>query len=197
MTGKEIFRRYGSIIHVISIGINILPRPIKQFFFNLFRNIDGILGYFLRYIFAKGLLKSCGNNIRIGTNVIIEGIENLCIGNNVSINPNCFIIASGGITIGDNVSIAHATSIVSESHTWEDINIPISYNPIISTPIVINNDVWIACGVRIIGPCTINSRVIVAAGAVIKGTLLSGIIYGGIPAKPIKKIPVENSLEAN
>ena len=62
-------------------------------------------------------------------------------------------------------------------------SIPICYNPIIDTPITIEDDVWLGCGVRVIGPCKISSRIIIAAGAVVKGVLESGFIYGGIPGK--------------
>jgi len=143
---------------------------------------------FLRYIFILKLAKHIGINVKIDPGVIINNIENLSIGDNVSINPYCFLIASGGITIGSNVSIAHHTSIVSESHTWEDEDTPISYNPIVPTPVTIDDDVWIGCGVRIIGPCHIHSRSIIAAGAVVKGKIESHKIYGGVPAKILKNI---------
>ena len=145
-------------------------------------------GVFLRYIFILKLAKHIGNNVKIDPGVIINNIEKLSIGDNVSINPYCFLIASGGITIGSNVSIAHHTSIISESHTWEDEDTPISYNPIEPPPVTKDDDVWVGCGARIIGTCHIQSRTIIAAGAVVKGELESGCIYGGIPAKIMKRI---------
>jgi len=145
-------------------------------------------GYFLRFIFLRKIAKNVGINVKIDTGVIIDDTKGLEIGDNVSINPNCFFIAGGGIKIGNNVSIAHHTSIVSTSHTWEDDNTPIKYNPLIPSPVVIDDDVWIGCGVRIIGPCHIHTRTIVAAGAVVKGELEPYCIYGGVPAKIIKRL---------
>ena len=148
-------------------------------------------GYFWRYVFILGLAKKVGDNIRIGQGVIIDNISELQIGNNVSLNSYCYLIASGGITIGNNVSIAHHSSIVAESHTWDDVTIPICYNKLIPTPVVIEDDVWVGCGVRIIGPAHIRNRTIIAAGAVVKGELDTHKIYGGIPAKVIKTIDSE------
>ena len=54
--------------------------------------------------------------------------------------------------------------------------------------IKIGNDVWLGCGVRILSGTVIEDRVIIAAGAVVKGHLESGYIYGGVPAKRLKKL---------
>ena len=124
----------------------------------------------------------------IDQGVVLLNIEKLKLGSNISINPNCYIDAAGGVEIGDNVSIATGTIIISTSHTWDDKTLPIKYNPIIHKPVRICDDVWIACGVRIIGECIINKRSIVAAGAVVKGEVPTNCIVGGVPAKVIKSI---------
>lgn len=194
ITGRQIFEKWGVVINFVCLSIHLLPRTFRLSGFVMSRNVSGKLGYFLRYIFGSTLMKRCGKNVRIGTNVYIEKIESLSLGDNVSINPNAFLIATGGIQIGNNVSIAHSSSIISETHTWFDTETPIVYNPIRRTPVVIDDDVWIGCGVRIIGPCHIQSRVIVAAGAVVKGNLEKSSIYGGVPVKILKKLATKQSL---
>lgn len=163
----------------MSIIYRIFPFSWRAYFFHHSNFLPSRLGYLQRYLLAKSLLKSCGKNIRIEPNVIIKDIENVSIGDNVSINAFSYIIGSGGVTIGNNVSIAHSSSIVAESHTWEELNVPICYNPIIPTPVSIHDDVWIGCGVRIIGPCIIHNRTIVAAGTIVKGELQPNAIYAG------------------
>ena len=100
----------------------------------------------------------------------------------------CYIEGIGGITIGDNVSIAHASSIISSNHTWDDISIPIKYNPEKNGQIVIKEDVWIGSGVRVLAGVTIQQRSIAAAGTVVSRSFDSNVILGGVPAKVIKKI---------
>lgn len=136
----------------------------------------------------KSILPTIGDNVAIDQGVILLNIDKLRLGSNISINPNCYIDAGGGVEIGNNVSIATETVIISTSHTWGSEAIPIKYNPVVPKPVVICDDVWIACGVRIIGECTINQRSIVAAGAVVKGTVPSHTIVGGVPARVLKSI---------
>lgn len=187
MNGREIFKRYGKVIDAICKCTKFLPKFLRVWLYNITTG-RGSVGYFIRYIMLNSLIKRCGKNVRIEPHVYINNYEGLSIGDNTSINAFSYIIASGGVDIGSNVSIAHNCSIVSETHNWNEKNIPISYNKITSTPIVIADDVWVGCGVRIIGPCTIPSRTIVAAGAVVKGKLESHKIYGGVPAKILKDI---------
>lgn len=166
----------------------LLPRFCIRFIYSVTRNINGKIGLGLRYVTLKQLMKHCGSNVAIFPNVIIKHPEQLEIGDNVSIHPFCYIDALGGIRIANDVSIAHNCSIISFNHTWIDMQTPIKYNEIEKNPISISNDVWLGCGVRVIGPCNIESRTVIAAGAVAKGNLSGGALYGGVPAKIIKTI---------
>jgi len=179
---------FKSLTNIFARLIGLLPKSWIKFLFNRCRNIPGYVGLGLRYVCICNLAKRCGNNVAIFPNCVIKHVDNLFLGDNVSIHPYCYIDAIGGIEINDNVSIANHCSIISFGHTWANCYEPIKYNPLVMTPIKISSDVWIACGVRCIGPCEIDSRTIVAAGAVIKGHLLGNTIYGGVPAKIIKKM---------
>ena len=111
------------------------------------------MGIGIRYVLLKSIAKNIGDNVSIREIVIMLSPESLQIGSNVSIHPNCYIDASGGITIGNDVSIATASIIISESHTWDDPLTPIKYNPMKFTPVLIEDDVWIGCNMKVIGPC--------------------------------------------
>ena len=142
----------------------------------------------LRYLCLKVLAKNVGKNVCVMDHVYIQHWENLEIGDNVSIHEQCNINAFGGVRIGDNVSIAHATSIVSFNHTWEDKTTPIKYNPSKPLPVTIGSDVWIGCGVRILGGVTIGNRVVIAAGAVVTRDCEPNTVYAGVPARLVKRI---------
>ncbi|MBS1079055.1 CatB-related O-acetyltransferase [Gluconobacter kondonii] len=53
--------------------------------------------------------------------------------------------------------------------------------------VYIGNDVWIGYGVKILPGTIIGDGVIIAAGAVVCGTVSPYSIYGGVPAKLIRK----------
>lgn len=124
----------------------------------------------------------------IGQNVEIRCWQMLSLGNNVSIHRGCYLDASGGIEVGDDVSIAHQTSILSANHTWDDPMIPIKENPVKLESVIIQNDVWIGCGCRIMSGVTVFSRSVVAAGSVVTKDVPSHTLVGGVPAKQIKVI---------
>lgn len=187
-TGRERFGRNKKIIKVGVSVMGFLPNFIRIFLWDLSSRYSQIIFVGFRYILLKTFVTSCGENIRIGKNVSLINIKGLTLGSNISIHDNCYLDAAGGIIIKDNVSIAHNTSIISSNHSWEDESKPIKYNPLIPAQIIINEDVWIGCGVRVLAGVNIASRSIIAAGAVVNTNVLSKSIYGGVPAKIIKKI---------
>ncbi|MGE0278750.1 MAG: DapH/DapD/GlmU-related protein [Nitrospiraceae bacterium] len=144
----------------------------------------------MRYVVAATLAKRISDNVLFGKYVAVLGWEELELGQNVSIHRNAYIDATGGIVIGDNVSIAHDVSLISFEHGYEDLGQPIKYNRLKLRPILIEEDVWIGCGARILSGVTIGRRSIVGAGAVVVSDIPSGSVVGGVPAKVLKKIPV-------
>ena len=55
-------------------------------------------------------------------------------------------------------------------------------------PIIIGNNVWVGRGCLLLPGTIVGDNVIIAANSVVKGTLQSNSMYGGTPAKCIKKI---------
>lgn len=183
MRGRTLFKYSNLILPVVDVLVYpflIITPPIRKFI-KVFR-------YALCYLWLRHFCKKVGLNVLVGSHTVIKSEKGLTIGNNVSIHENCFIDASGGITIGNNVSIAHGSTIMSTNHGWADNSKPIKYNPHISKPVVIHDDVWIASDVKIMAGVTIESRCIIAAGAVVTHNCLSHGLYAGIPAKRIKDI---------
>ena len=184
--GKEIFKKYKKLINISFIFYKFTPafiRPLykKIFYISIFQKL-------FNYYDVRLKAKSLGENIYISDFVIIKNHQNLSIGSNFSLHEFSYIDAAGHIEIGDNVSIAHNCSIISFEHTWDEPKTPIKYNPTKIGKVVIGKDVWIGCGVRILSNSSIEDRVVVAAGSVVKGNLESGYLYGGIPAKRLKKL---------
>lgn len=187
-SGRYKFEKFSFAINTVTRINKHLPRFIFSISWVLLRPWAFKSAIALRYFIAKRLAKTCGDVVQFGPNVTVQCWEKLEIGSRVNIHENCYIDASGEVTIGSDVSIAHASSILSFNHTWSDQSTPIKYNPYSYKPVVISDDVWIGCGARILAGSIIQSRGIVAAGAVLTpGTYRSGI-YGGIPAKILKEM---------
>lgn len=186
MNGREIFRKYSSELSLLEGVYNLLP----EILINTISSItpSNKVRLLLRYYEIRKSGKKIGENVYIAENVVLKNSQGLTIGSNFSLHEFSYIDAIGGIEIGDNVSIAHNCSLVSFEHTWNDRETPIKYNSTINHPIFIGDDVWIGCGVRVLSGAVIENRVVVAAGAVVKGTLEAGYLYGGIPARKLKKL---------
>ncbi|VDH05093.1 acyltransferase [Bergeyella zoohelcum] len=187
-TGRQKFFKNKKIINLFVKIFRLLPDFILQFFWDCISRYSQIVFVALRYIILKSRIKSCGDNVKIGTNVQILAWDKLSIGHNVSIHSNCYIDANGTIEIGNNVSIAHNTSILSANHDWKDLSLPIKYNPVVLSKVIIHDDVWIGCGCRILADVCISNRSVIAAGAVVNKNVEKNTIVGGIPAKLIKQI---------
>lgn len=129
-----------------------------------------------------------GNWVRIWSDVnkaqlyTIPGSE-IIIGDNSRIN-GVHISAQESITIGKNVRIAPNTIIIdSDFHSISD-----HFAPGKSAPIIIEDDVWIAMGCIILKGVHIGKGSVVAAGSVVTKNIPPDSVYGGVPAKFIKKI---------
>ncbi|WP_433833681.1 acyltransferase [Flavobacterium anhuiense] len=111
---------------------------------------------------------------------------NIKVGNFCSINPYSILYGHGNLTIGDNVLIAGHVMIIPANHRFDDLNIPINKQGENRKGIVINNNVWIGAGCRILDGVIIGEGAIIAAGSVVTKNVLENTIVGGVPAKLIK-----------
>lgn len=187
-SGRSAFERNKKIINAMASLFRATPMSVRQFFWDALSNFESRLVVGVRYCLLAASARSCGENVFIGRRVVIKNIDKLSLGCNVSIHSDCYIDAYGGVVIGNDVSIAHGSSVLSFEHTFGDARCPIKYNPISSSGVKIEDDVWIGCGVRILDGACIESRVVVAAGAVFKGNAESASVYAGVPAKRVRGI---------
>ena len=116
--------------------------------------------------------------------------KHLKLGKEVHINESVFINAVGKVTIGDACVLSHGVTIVStELDTKKWMERTVSEDIHIDRPINIGKNVWLCANVTICAGVNIADSSIVAAGAVVTSDLKEpGCLYGGIPAKLIKRL---------
>jgi acetyltransferase-like isoleucine patch superfamily enzyme len=108
------------------------------------------------------------------------------IGDDVSLNHYSIVLGTGGVSIGNCVRIAAHCMIVSFDHNFKDRNVPITKQGITKKPIVIEDDVWIGAGAKILGGAVLSRGCVIGANAVIKGKTEPYGIYVGNPARLIR-----------
>lgn len=175
------------LLNIFSKILTLSPLRFRKYFLVKFRNKEGITGIVLRYILLKSIVKKCGDNVTIMTNVFLLSPENLMIGNNVSVHPFSYIDATGGITIGDDVSIAHSCTILSTSHNYSRSDIPIKNQGVSTKETIIKKNNWIGCKVTILFGVKVGTGNVIAANSLVNKDVKNNVIVGGVPAKLLGK----------
>lgn len=112
----------------------------------------------------------------------------IIIGDNCSIGKRNSFAAIDRIQIGNNVLFAGYVHITDHSHGYEDINIPVKKQKLISKgPVVIEDDCWLGFGCEILSGVHIGKHSIVAARAVVTKDVPAYSIVAGNPARIVKK----------
>lgn len=186
--GRLIFTKFWPLIKALVFFFRVLPGFIHSVLWSFSTAFPGLFAVLFRYLSFSARVSDFDKNTYIGTHVVLKNIQNMQVGENFSLHDFCYIDAIGGIRVGDNVSIAHGCSLISFNHSWDNSELPIKYNAIDKSPIVIDSDVWIGCGVRIMPGVTIGERSIVAAGSVVVRDVPKNSIVGGVPARFIKSL---------
>lgn len=134
-----------------------------------------------------------GGSIKIGRNCSIsEGAQiltwggDIVIGDNSTVNPCAIIYGQGGTIIGKGVRIAAHVVIVPSNHIYSDPDKYIYTQGLSKKGIIIEDDVWLGAGVKVLDGVTISRGCVVGANAVVTKNTEPFGVYVGIPAKKIK-----------
>jgi len=137
------------------------------------------------------------NQFQLGEDSTIEdfttvnnGVGDVIIGSRTRIGIGNTLI--GPVKIGDDVMFAQNVVLSGLNHGYEDINTPISLQPVSVKQIVVEDEVWIGANAVVTAGVTIGKHSIVAAGSVVTKSVPPYTIVGGNPAKPLKYFNFEN-----
>lgn len=132
----------------------------------------------------KGVL-SIGNGNKVQKGVYVGNGKGITIGNHCQINE---AVRLDNVSIGDNVMIARETVILGKTHEASDVTIPMTNqgNRQVDKTVV-ENDVWLGLRSIVMPGLTIATGTIVGSASVVTKSTDAYSIYGGVPAKFIKK----------
>jgi acetyltransferase-like isoleucine patch superfamily enzyme len=125
---------------------------------------------------------SCSSSVSLSRSSRIEYPWNVTIGDRSSVGANAWVYALDKISIGKNCCIGEDVKLITGSH-----DISMSTFDLITKPITIKDNVWIATGAMVLPGVTIGEGAVVAAGAVVTKDVDDWMVVGGNPAKVIKK----------
>ncbi|WP_424096512.1 acyltransferase [Moorena producens] len=119
--------------------------------------------------------------------MLISAQGKIKIGSDCSVNPFCFLYGAGDLVIGNWVRIATHTVIVTSNYTFDDLDMPIDLQPSTKKGVIIEDDVWIGAGVRILDGCRIGKGSVIGAGTVLTKSVEPYSVVVGVPGKVIRK----------
>ena len=117
---------------------------------------------------------------------INNAVGDVIIGDHTRIGLHNTII--GPVDIGSHVNLAQGITVSALNHNFSDTNKRIDEQGVSTTPVTIEDDVWIGANAVILPGVTIGEHCVVAAGAVVTKDVPPHSLVAGVPAKVIKKI---------
>ena len=149
----------------------------------------------IRYIFYKlAGVHIEGRCIIYGPLTIrpVGGAKNIVIGKGSFLNTEIrFGCPRDRIAIGKNCQIGPRVCFETMSHGM--VYEAGKGRGRFSKPIVVEDEVWIGCGAIILQGVTIGKGAVISAGAVVSKDVESLTVVGGVPAKFLKKIDVNDT----
>lgn len=153
--------------------------------YGIVKYVPSPVGDWLRFAVLKlWLIKVQSTRIKDGVTIWFP--EGVSIGRHVSINEFVFLDGFGGIEIGDWCRIAHHVSILSEDHGIDDVDQPIYLQKKLIAPVVLDEDVWVGCGARILKGVHIGKGAVIGANAVVTKDVPPFAVVAGVPARIIR-----------
>lgn len=145
-----------------------------------------------------------GKGVSIGSGSIINPVIShlshkytpaIIIGDNTFVNEDCSISSIVKVEIGKNVLFARQVHITDHSHGYDNINIPVSSQQLITKgPIIIDDDCWLGYGCEILSGVHIGRHSVVAARAVVVKDVPAYCVVAGNPARVVKKYNIETKV---
>ena len=181
-----------SFFGIISVAANAISRIVQAKIY--LRNCNKVGK--LVSVNQKPLIKNqgyieLGDEVRIWsmvnrTKIFVEKGGKLIVGRNSRIN-GAHISSSNSVTIGENVRIGPYVIIMDDD--YHDINDHFSAEGGKKSPIVIEDNVWIAMDAKILKGVRVGTGSVIAASSVVTKDVPPFTVVAGIPAKVIKQIP--------
>lgn len=165
-----------------------MPKPLKMVYYAvvLFGNavVNKLPSRHLRRWFYQLLGAKLGKGTLPCRRVEVLLPMGLELADRVAVGWFAELDARGGITVGHDTNIASHAKLITGSHDIDDPDYTADFRPI-----HIGHHCWIGTGAIILQGVTVGDGAVVAAGAVVTKDIPPYEVWGGVPAKFIRKRP--------
>lgn len=174
--------------------MRFIRKILKEGFKILFSIVVGVVDVFpdapwanrLRGLAIGSFFKSSGRNLQICKRAHLLYPQLIVVGDDVYIGYSVWINAQAGISIGDETILGPFVAIATGNHT--KLGGSYRFGAHEKKEVVIKSGCWLAAGVTVSPGVCLEKGTLLAAGAAISSNSEGDSIYGGVPARLIKKV---------
>ena len=136
-----------------------------------------------------------GVSIRKGSRIEVVSDDGVIeIGDGTSIHFDFHCGASNQVIIGKDVLIAGKVYISDHDHVFDHRELPpLLCRELVSSPVIIEDGVWLGEGCVVLKGVSIGRRSVVGANAVVTKSVPAGCVVCGVPAKIVRRISIDDS----
>lgn len=117
---------------------------------------------------------------------VLNGPGTVRLGDRSHLGAMCYVnVLHGTLTIGNDVAVGPHTSIIVYSNHYERGGLVTEVRR--QEDIHIGDNVFIGANCTILPGARIQDNVIIGAGSVVRGTLVTDTIYAGVPCRPVRR----------
>jgi len=141
-----------------------------------------------------------GSFVKLDQGVIVTPAKDNCwieIGQHTFIGPYTCISGPGNIKIGKHCLIAAHSDIAAIDHIFSDPTEMIDKQGVARQGIVIEDNCWLGCGVKVLDGVTIGEGSVIGAGAVVTKDIPPYSVAVGVPAKVVRSRQFDEEKLAN
>jgi len=143
------------------------------------------IAYKIRRMLVEKIFMNCGKDVIIKSKAYFGNGENVVIGDRSQIGANCKM--ENDLIIGDDVVMGPDIVIMSSSHAYNRLDIPINKQGALPRrPPKIGNDVWIGTRVVILPGVTIGDQAVIGANTVVTKDVPPKAVFAGCPGRVIR-----------
>jgi acetyltransferase-like isoleucine patch superfamily enzyme len=127
-----------------------------------------------------------GDDVQLNRGVYLGAFgDHFEVGPRTQFNRNALVDGRGSVRIGSDVMVGPGAQIISYTHKFDRLDVPIWSQGMEGREIVIGDDVWIGAGAIVLAGVQVGRGSIVGAGAVVTRSCPPLSILAGVPARVI------------
>lgn len=139
------------------------------------------------------LLRAAGvrvdRHLEVLSGLRVTGEGGLTIGDGCFVNHDCLVDAAADVTLGRGVALGNRVALITSDHDLSDPRNRAGAR--VLRPIAIGDGAWIGAGAIVLGGVTIGPGAVVAAGAVVRTDIPAHTLWGGVPARQLRELPLD------